>query len=386
MGRDWKGALERWVGAGLIEASAAERIRAFEARREEPQKLRWPVRVAIGFGGVLLAAGVLLFVEAHWDELSPAQRFALVLAMVALFHVAGAMLAGRFRAMATVLHAVGTASLGAGIFLSGQIFNLEEHWPGAFMMWALGAWLGFLLFRNWPQAAFAAVLTPVWLAGEWAVATEQYSGAEHISNAGVLLLAITYFTSALREKPDTIRRALTWIGGIAVIPCVFVATEMGSAWWGNRQQAPGSLRALGWALTLALPLVLAAFLRRREAWTNLAAAVWVVALVNLGRYSSEAGREALYSYLWRGFGVYLWCALGAMGMIAWGLYEARKERINLGMVGLAITVLTFYFSSVVDKLGRATSMMSLGLLFLLLGWVLEKTRRRLLARLERTAA
>jgi len=38
---------------------------------------------------VKMAAGVLLFVAAHWDDLSPTQRFLLVLTMIAGFHLAG---------------------------------------------------------------------------------------------------------------------------------------------------------------------------------------------------------------------------------------------------------------------------------------------------------
>ena len=63
--------------------------------------------------------------------------------------------------------------------------------------------------------------------------------------------------------------------------------------------------------------------------------------------------------------------------------EARKERINLGVAGFALTVLIFYFSNVMDKLGRSASLIGLGLLFLLGGWLLERTRRQLVARLEK---
>jgi uncharacterized membrane protein len=77
------------------------------------------------------------------------------------------------------------------------------------------------------------------------------------------------------------------------------------------------------------------------------------------------------------------CALGSIGLIAWGLMEARKERINLGVAGFALTVLFFYFSNVMDKLGRSASLIGLGLLFLLGGWLLERTRRQLVARLEK---
>ena len=117
MAARWERYLERWTTAGLIEPSTAERVRIYEARQEKTQGLRWPVALAISFGGLLLGAGVILFVAAHWDTLSPGERFALVLLLVALFHVAGAFTAERFSVLSTTLHAVGTISLGAGIFL-----------------------------------------------------------------------------------------------------------------------------------------------------------------------------------------------------------------------------------------------------------------------------
>ena len=39
-----------------------------------------------------------------------------------------------------------------------------------------------------------------------------------------------------------------------------------------------------------------------------------------------------------------------------------------------------------DKLGRSASLIGLGLLFLLGGWLLEKTRRRLMVKLESAQA
>ena len=80
-----------------------------------------------------------------------------------------------------------------------------------------------------------------------------------------------------------------------------------------------------------------------------------------------------------------WCALGAAGLAAWGILDGRAERVNLGVAGLGITVLVFYFSSVMDKLGRSASLMGLGLLFLGGGWVLERTRRRLLTHMSKEA-
>jgi hypothetical protein len=80
--------------------------------------------------------------------------------------------------------------------------------------------------------------------------------------------------------------------------------------------------------------------------------------------------------------IFAWCALGSAGMIAWGIHEYRAERINLGMAGFALTILLFYFSNVMDKLGRSTSLIVLGVAFLTGAWYWEKLRRKLVARVN----
>jgi uncharacterized membrane protein len=68
--------------------------------------------------------------------------------------------------------------------------------------------------------------------------------------------------------------------------------------------------------------------------------------------------------------------LGAAALVAWGVRDGRSERINIGMAGFALTLLFFYFSEIMDKLGRSASLIGLGLLFLAGGWALERLRRR----------
>jgi len=368
----WEGGLDRWVEAGLLDPSAAERIRAWERSRgsgppAQPSApgLRWPVRLALGLGGLLVGAGVLLFVAAHWDALSPGQRFGLVLATVAGFHVIGAVADARWPALGATLHACGTVALGGGIFLSGQIFNLQEHWPGGLLLWGLGALLGWLLLRDWPQAMLVALLAPAWLAGEWTVATARQHG-ESVLTAGLLLLALVY----LGARPDAnggespARRALVWIGGIAVIPMAFLVVAASHAWQGLGNLPPLRL-ATGAAVALGAPLGLAWLLHRSIAPIFLGLAAWTA----LGPVLAPQ----------RGVVPYIWAAGLSLGLIGWGVLDRRAERINLGVAGFALTVLVFYFSSVMDRLGRSASLVGLGLLFLGGGWALERTRRRLVA-------
>jgi len=364
----------------VIDALTAERIRAYEAAQQKALGLRWPVLLAISLGGLLIGAGVLLFVAAHWETLSPSTRFALVLALVALFHIAAALVSEHFPALTITLHAIGTICLGAGIFLAGQIFNLEEHWPSGFMLWALGALVAWALLRDWPQAALVALLTPLWLIAEWAEATRGWIGREKIVFEGLLLLSFSYLTALLPDKETAVRKALVWIGGLALIPLVVFVILSGTESIGQRFSLPENYYVSGWIVALALPLALACWLRRSASWMNFVAALWVVALGTTSLRAQPGGDPLLA--MWRELGAYGMCALGAIGLIVWGLKEARKERINLGVAGFALTVLAFYFSTVMDKLGRSASLMGLGLVFLLGGWLLEKMRRRLIASLK----
>src|SRR6187431_449065 len=95
----WTAWLARWTDAGLIDSQTAERIRAFEGERAGSGRLRWPVLIALAFGGLMVCGGILLFVAANWEALSSGERFALVLLLVTSFHVAGAACAARFSAM-----------------------------------------------------------------------------------------------------------------------------------------------------------------------------------------------------------------------------------------------------------------------------------------------
>ncbi len=372
MGNRVEKLLNTWQDAGLLDDATAERIREFEL--SGATGLGWPVKVLIAFGGVTIGAGILLFVAAHWDTIAPFSRFVLVLALVAVFHVAGALLHGRFKAMSVTAHAVGTAALGAGIFLAGQVFNLAEHWPGGVMLWAAGAWAGWYLLRDWPHAIWIAVLTPAWLVGEWTEAAGYDGYAGVIAAGGLALLCLAYLTARSVSPARTWHTALGLLGTVAMLPfavyavVVTVYLDPGAL---SKAPEPGFfaalLPAIGWITMIVAPVIVAYIIDPRALRAILAGALWLVAMIRLAD---------------QGVWLYLWCTVGSLAMIGWGLVEARRERINLGVAAFAVTVMFFYFSSVADKLDRAMSLIVLGALLLGGGWALERARRRLLSRIR----
>jgi uncharacterized membrane protein len=369
----WEKDLQRWADASLIDTATAERIRKFEEESGRG-RLRWPAILAVGFGVLMLCAGVLLFVAAHWDELSPGQRFSLVLAMTAVFHVAASLLGTKVPGFGIGLHLAGTVTLGAGIFLAGQIFNLQEHWPSAILLWALGAALAWLILRQWPQALLAAVLIPWWLGGEWILATERYSGAWNIAEQGFLLLSILYFSVPRKESNQPLRLGLLWVGCLSLIPFlagVILSGDTGSWLWGARRLTlPPHLTFVGYAAAYLPTLALAAGARKKNAVPIFVAAGWVFCLSLLSHVERPEHNP------W----IYLWVALGAAGLCFWGVRDNRKLFINYGTAIFALNVIAFYFSEVLDKLGRSMGLILLGAIFLAGGWVLNRLRSDLIAR------
>ena len=377
-------AIGRWIEAGLLDAATADRLRAHELARAPEHTGRAAV-LAFGFGSLLVSAGVFLFVAANWDLLSPWSRFGILVAVVAVLHVAGAF-GGRFSpSLGTALHAAGTAALGGGIFLTGQIFHLQEHWPQALLLWAAGAAFAVALLRDWPQVLWLAVLGPGWLAAEWAARFPWYSlvaqGApEMVLSFGSAVLAVAYLSATGPGLDAPWRRALSRLGAPALIVAAWSLASSGEGYAREMiadmpvERVPQALLATGWAVAIGLPLLVAWLLRRREAWPVAVAAA--VAGVVVALDASVTAQRLL---------IYLLYAAASVGLVAWGFRDRQRGRVNLGVAAFTLTVFAFYFSSLFDMLGRAAGLIGMGLLFIAGGWAAERVRRSLVARLEGAA-
>ena len=187
--------LHQWVDAGVIDPLTADRIRAFTSSPKSPG-LRWPAVLAIALAPSWWGPACCCSSPPTGKTFHPPQRFVLVLAMVTGFHLAAGALMPRMRALGLALHAVGTVALGGAIFLAGQIFNLQEHWPGGILLWAIGAVLSWWVLRDWLQATLAALLIPAWIASEWSVRARATSAQRGILLQFLTLLAITYLSAA----------------------------------------------------------------------------------------------------------------------------------------------------------------------------------------------
>jgi uncharacterized membrane protein len=383
-----EGLLKRWQTAGVLDAEGAARIRAHEAEQAGrgaagAEPMGWQAKLALILGGILLACGVVLFVSAHWDEFGPGWRFALALGMVAVFHLGGAVARREFHALSTALHGVGTIATGAAIALVGQIFNIQEHWPAAVLLWALAAGAGWLLLRDEAQETLALLLVPAWIASEFAYAAEGHIGADVSMGRFLMAWAVLYLTIFLGSKHRIAQGILFAAAAIAALVGMVMMLGSWQSWSASQTFLPFHLRVWGWIDCAALPLAVSVF-RWRRSQTPVAVAIalsialpWCVGL-RTQRYDYGTVHNT-YTYITPNLLAHALVAGFAVFLCWWGVRQASRALVNLGTAGFALAVAWFYFSDLFDKMGRALGLIGLGILFLAGGWALEKARRRLLA-------
>jgi hypothetical protein len=341
---DFESLLTRWQTAGILDGDTARHIRAWESEQKKPAGLRWQVIVVLILGAILLACGVALFVSAHWDKIGPGTRFTVVLGMVSLFHLGGSWARKRFRVLSTALHAVGTLSTGAAIALVGQIFNIQEHWPAAVLMWAIAALAGWILLIVWA------------------------------------VLYLTFFLGSKRRIAQGILFA------VAAIASVVGVVRLLDGWssWGDQTYLSLGTRTWGWVFIAMIPLLFAVFKFFKSVIPVAAAICFSIALpwcqhIWTDTYKLYDGSQYSYVRNEPNLAAHALVAAFAVFIIWWGVRQVSQALVNLGIVGFAISVGWFYYSDLYDKFGRSLGLIGLGVLFLAGGWALEKWRRNLLA-------
>jgi hypothetical protein len=180
----------------------------------------------------------------------------------------------------------------------------------------------------------------------------------------------------------------------AAIAGVVGAVHMSLGWssWASVQTfIPFGTRFWAWAAIAALPLAIAAFKGHWGLIPQAAAIATAVVLpwcrrILVEPYDYGAGGRGSYTRSETNLAAYALMAVFAIFMIVWGMRQTSRALVNLGIVYFGLVVGWFYFSNILDKVGRSLGLIGLGVLFLAGGWGLEMARRRLLARMDKLQA
>ena len=380
--------LARWQSAGVLDAETAARIRAHEAQASAgaPAGLRWQGVTALILGAILLACGVVLFVSAHWDELGPGARYALVIAMVAVFHVAGGLARPNYRALSSALHAVGTVATGEAIALVGQIFNIQEHWPAAVLLWALAALFGWALLHDQAQQTLALLLVPAWIFCELGFRINGHIGEGSYMGRLSFMWSILYITFFIASRRKAVQGILFAAGVVGIVVGVVLMLSNWASYSSEQSFIPFGPRVWAWTAIAAVPLIVAAFHGHKGLISIAAAIAFAIALPWCYRtwtesYKGPNGTVVTYTRTDPNLLAHALVAAFSVFLCWWGVRLVSRALVNLGIVGFAAAVGWFYLSDIMSNVNRSLGLIGLGVLFLAGGWALEKMRRRILKRM-----
>jgi hypothetical protein len=150
---------------------------------------------------------------------------------------------------------------------------------------------------------------------------------------------------------------------------------------------PFSVRVWAWIALAALPLAIAAFHGHKGLMPIALAVAYSIVLPWCYRSWTESynwgnGATHTYTRIEPNLAAHALVAVFALFLCWWGVRQASKALVNLGIVGFAVAVAWFYFSDIFSKMGRSLGLIGLGILFLAGGWALEKMRRRIMAGMD----
>jgi len=155
--------LSGWVGDDIISAEQAQILRS-----------RYPVKdtmslgrlLITGVGAIMIGLGVILLFAYNWAEMDKYLKLAVIFGALIGSHVLATFFSQKNHLLSESLFALGTMLMGASIFLVGQIYHLDSHYPDAFLLWSVGALLLAWARPSLTQAFMAIILVLSWHAME----------------------------------------------------------------------------------------------------------------------------------------------------------------------------------------------------------------------------
>lgn len=425
-----------WIEKGWVSRTDADAMLAHYDAGKDNVSL---VSAAFGVLGVmLLLSGVITFFAANWSEMAKLTK--LVILFGSLLLVYGLAIKPfsheNYPRMWATMLLLATGIFGANIMLIAQIYHIDSHYPNGVLLWSLGALLLAWLVPAQAVMVMAIVLAALWTGMETIgfdhanfaflvffavavprIAMQGWRIAAHIAGLALLLWSVFAYVESelpqllgtqlmfvsfvtlfiagllLQHWPQTARwsalvRRYSAVGALAYFYRL-TGPHLHSGWgsWGGEQYRV-AFDGKGTLLVVAALVVLAAFavwhyvITRNSGrlgfldWARWLLAACVALIVMTWFTTGHVGGLAAIAFNVFYFAVLVW-------LVAAGLHMNDRALVNLAFLFFAITLVTRYFDTFWTLMNRSFFFMAGGVLLLVLGFLLERQRRNLTARIEK---
>ena len=383
--------------AGLITAEQRQRIiEHFKLKEDGDSRF---LAIVSMIGAVLITAGIILLISAHWNEIPRGVKIAGGIALMLGAHAGGWWLRevqGKYRKTGEALHLVGSGLFLANIALLGQIYHIVSRPPNAFLLWWIGIAALPWLLRSKAQHILLLLAFGIWFGMEINERDSLiYCGNEH-QILLYSLLGLVYLGAggllrrgAFAEFSGVSER----LGLLAFLTFFYPLTWKDFlSGWDNPETSSWLFPSLGVAALglLAATAGTMSALGRQWRWTWFAALVGMVAFMatvwfGCWQLGHEAGSRYFYwgeswNYLAGTLALFVFCLL----QIQVGLQLRSPFFVNLGIAFIALDIIAAYLG-LFGSMAR-TGMMFLvsGVFLIVFGVYLERKRRKLMKQIRAT--
>lgn len=380
-----------WVERGLVtQEQAAAILAGYEAAPAGPGHwLQGRLITAVAaLGAVLVGLGVILFIGANWQAIPKFGKLAVLFVGLVGAYGAGFWTTDRLRmpSVGTAVMLLGALLFGAAVFLVAQAYHVRAGTPSLFLWWSLGVLpLAYALRSR--AVLVLGVGTGLTTLGVYA-ASWMHDGhgtpLTFLALAAVLGVCLVALGSAMRRvaAAEWAAEPLSWAGALVALVALYLLTfRFFFSEWLNDEAAPRWQFLLAFHLSagVGLATLLAIWLRdviaNRDSSSGTLAFVGLAALVGGAYWAlfTPLENEVFYALAFN-----LAMAVAILGLVLVGYRDGKAAAVNLG-IGLAVLdIVTRYFDLAWRLLDRSVVFIVGGLLFLALGFALERVRRRVL--------
>lgn len=390
--------LRAWEAAHIITSEQAAAIRELEDAYTKPAESAFRyqriVAIFLAFGGILLAAGLILLVGSNWADIPRLAKVGLAVGTVVGLEALGYGIRfhTEYRRIGGTFLFVGTAAHGAAVMLVAQAYQYPVDDPNLLLLWFAPVLPLAYIVRS-PMIAALGIAVGYgalgYRAADWfesaPSSAEEYGWQVLYLAVGATVAALGYLHYRFGDGFKPMGRPYQWIGSLTVLGFLYL---MSFGHWYDRGSA-GWLDALPsevWFLLVASVLVTVGsaivLLRIRASDAKAAAAgiavsagiAYAMILMLLIQTTGAPTAPYLVTNL---------LLVGALiGFVAVGVATRQPSLVNLSLAFFGLTVVTRYIEVSAGMFATGVSMMLGGALMIGLAWGLERLRRNLITRFE----
>lgn len=373
-----------WRREGLIgeeqERAILARYGIEGARAVRALRLGWFATAVSIVGAIVLAAGVVLLFATNWDAMPSWFRTAAIFAGMSASYGLGYALIYRYnmQRIGSAMLLLGVLLYEAGLFLLAQIYNMPVNSPILFLLAAVGAFPLAYLFGSRIILLVALANVTGWVISEMVTrypdSPKTQSALLVVATLGIALYAIGRL-HALRDALAHFAEAYVFAGLLVLMGLVYVFTfdEPWSAMIDAGVKSYAAPPIVYVAIVVTAVIVAAEWLLRPRD---------IESQVDAGAQAVLIGVAALVATWpgWTGYAVVfnaVYFAVAA-GLVTRGYLRGDERYVNVGLLAVAVGLLTRYVDVFWSLLAGSAFFMIGGLVLLGVAFALERMRRGLL--------